>query len=74
MVSIRVLSNLVNNVVVLVEGRSLPGLVVQGERLHLWLQLARAGDAESMGLLEYEMQLAVAEFDRVCQQEGYPLS
>jgi len=67
----KVLSELTNNVVVVTEGRKFPGLVVQGDRLHSWLKLAQAGDVESIELLEYEMQLAVAEFDRVCEREGY---
>jgi len=71
--SVKVLSAVVNNVVVVTEGRRLPGLVVQGDRLHKWLRLARAGDADSIEMLEDEMRLSVAEFDRVCKAEGYPL-
>lgn len=71
--AVKVLSDVVNNVVVLVEGRRLPALVVQGDRLHEWLRMARAGDAESVELLEYEMQLSVAELDRVSEREGYSL-
>jgi hypothetical protein len=68
---IRVLSDTVNNFVVLVAGRKFPGLVVQGDRLHHWLRMAQAGDVESVELLEYEIQLAAAEFDRVSEQEGF---
>ena len=74
MAAVKVLSDEVNNVVVLVEGRRLPGLVIQGDRLHEWLRLAQAGDVESIELLEYEMQLSVAEFDRVSERDGFPTS
>jgi hypothetical protein len=70
---VKVLSGLVNNVVVLVEGRRFPGLVVQGDRLHEWLRLVQAGDAESVQLLAYEMQLSVVEFDRISNDAGLAL-
>ena len=70
MLRVEVLSDIVNNVVVRTEGRRYPGLVVQGDRLHEWLRLAQAGDLASIESLAYEMQLSVAEFDRVSLEHG----
>lgn len=71
MISVKVLSEVVNNVVVVTEGRRFPGLVVQGDRLHEWLRLAKVGDADSIELLRDELRESVAEYDRVCKREGY---
>lgn len=73
MIAVKVLSEVVNNVVVVTEGRRFPGLVVQGDRLHEWLRLAEAGDADSIEWLQDELQASVAEYDRVCRREGYGL-
>jgi hypothetical protein len=67
---VTVLSDVVNNVVVLVEGRHYPGLVVQGDRLHSWLKLAQADEPEARELLISEIAASVAEYDRVCAREG----
>jgi len=64
-ISVEVLSSTVNNVVVHVEGRRFPGLVVQGDRLREWLRLAQTGELDAMEILAYEIQLACAELDRV---------
>jgi hypothetical protein len=69
-ISVQVLSEAVNNVVVHVEGRRFPGLVVQGDRLGEWLRLAQTGDLRAMEILAYEIQLAVAELDRVIAEQG----
>jgi hypothetical protein len=68
-INIEVLSDTVNNVVVHVEGRRFPGLVVQGDRLHEWLRLAQTGELDSMEVLAYEIQLAAAELDRVTAEK-----
>jgi|GEM_PF-6786777 len=73
MTSVRVLSDSVNNVVVVADGRRLPGLVVQSDRLHEWLRLVQEGGADSVEILEEELRLSVAELDRVSTQEGYPV-
>ena len=63
---VEVLSDATNYVVVRTEGRKHPGLVVQGDRLHEWLRLARKGDADAIELLQEELALSVAEYERVC--------
>ncbi|MGW8565018.1 hypothetical protein [Isoptericola sp. NPDC055881] len=72
MTLVKVLSGSVNNVVVVTDGRRLPGLVVQGDRLHEWLRLVQEGGADSVEILEEELRLSVAELERVSKQEGYP--
>jgi hypothetical protein len=66
---VRVLSDATNYVVVHVEGRRFPGLVVQGDRLREWLRLARAGDPMSVDLLADELTTSVEEYERICGQE-----
>lgn len=73
MKSVKVLSDAVNSVVVLVEGRRYPGMVVQGDRLRWWAKLAQAGDAESVDILSFEIEQAVIEYDRVSSIHGLSL-
>jgi hypothetical protein len=65
MTRVAVLSDAVNNVVVQVEGRRYPGLVVQGDRLREWRRLAKQGDENSISLLATALDDAVAWYDRV---------
>jgi hypothetical protein len=60
----------VNNVVVHVEGRRSPGLVVQGDRLQEWLRLASVGDFRTIELLAYELEVSMAEYTRICELFG----
>lgn len=70
MSSVRVLSESVNNVVVQLDGRRYPALVVQGDRLKEWLRLASAGDADSVEMLADELRDSVDEYDRVTRDHG----
>jgi hypothetical protein len=63
LVNVTVLSATVNNVIVHCEGRRHPGLVVQGDRLHEWLRLARREDSDSRAVLLQELEAAVAHYD-----------
>ncbi len=70
MTRVTVLSDAVNNVVVHVEGRRYPGLVVQGDRLKEWQRLAAKGDADSIGLLADALSEAVSWYDQVSEEHG----
>lgn len=70
MSSVRVLSEAVNNVVVQLEGRRYPALVVQGDRLKEWLRLANAGDVDSVEMLADALRDSVDEYDRVTRAHG----
>jgi hypothetical protein len=66
----RVLSDAVNGVVVHVEGRRYPGLVVQGDRLKEWKRLALAGDPDSVAVLADALSDASAWLDDVLRSHG----
>jgi hypothetical protein len=63
-VKVTVLSDAANNVVVQCEGRKYPGLVLQGDRLHQWFELARREDPDSRAVLLDALEGAVAHYDR----------
>ncbi|MDX6254231.1 MAG: hypothetical protein QOJ11_565 [Frankiales bacterium] len=63
--NVTVLSDVVKNVVVHCEGRQYPGIVVQGDRLHNWLALARSGTENDRAILTVWLEGAVAVLDRV---------
>jgi hypothetical protein len=65
MKTVEVLSDATNYVVVQVEGRKHPGLVVQGDRLREWLRLARSTDQMSIDLLADQLARSVSEYERV---------
>jgi hypothetical protein len=67
---VRVLSDAVNSVVVHVQGRRYPGLVVQGDRLCSWLSLARIGDRDSVEILYDEIERSLNRYDRACVAHG----
>ena len=72
--SVQVLSDASNYNVVHSDGRRFPGLVVQGDRLHEWHQLASHGDSDSIQVLVEQLAESVAVYDRVCAAHGlsYP--
>lgn len=69
-IQVKVLSEAVNNVVVLTEGRRYPGMVVQGDRLAEWARLAGSGEPESIEILAQELRDALAEYERVAKNHG----
>jgi hypothetical protein len=70
MADVRVLSDLVNNVVVQVEERRYPGMVVQGDRLKNWASLADRADVESIEILAQELRDMIVEYDRAASEHG----
>jgi hypothetical protein len=67
---IRVLADAVNNMVVHVEGRRYPALVIQGDRLKEWKRLAESGDANSIEILAQALRDAVSWYDEVANKHG----
>jgi hypothetical protein len=65
---IRVLSDAVNHMVVHVEGRKYPALVIQGDRLKAWKRLAESADADSLEILAQTLRDAVSWYGDVAKQ------
>ncbi len=62
MTDVRLLSDVVNNVVVQIEGRRYPGMV-----------MADSNDVESLQILAQALRDAVIEYDRVVAEHGRAL-
>jgi len=73
MTDVRLLSDVVNNVVVQIEGRRYPGMVIQGDRPKEWARLADSNDVESLQILAQALRDAVIEYDRVVAEHGRAL-